>query len=165
MTDDSRAEKSATYWYLEASNVSPVEKCTSECTEETSGLKSCADVGNIDAESPLQSLHQKRSCEPNKLNSRSKDVSTSGQSFNVHSAPGTPPISERSVKRMQSQEDSSNKKLQLSMSKKTRWSEKVNFPLPTLNAAELLKEHEEQNSVAGLKFFSRRDQMCVAIIC
>ena len=122
--DDSPAEKtltkSAAYWYLEASNVSPAEKCTSTCTEETSCLKSC----NADADSPLQSLHQKRSREPNKP-SWGKDVSISEQSSNAHSTPGTPPISERSVKRMQSQEDSSNKKLQLSMSKKTRWSEKV----------------------------------------
>ncbi|KAG0597710.1 hypothetical protein M758_12G015700 [Ceratodon purpureus] len=124
--DDSPAEKtltkSAAYWYLEASNVSPAEKCTSTCTEETSCLKSC----NADADSPLQSLHQKRSREPNKP-SWGKDVSISEQSSNAHSTPGTPPISERSVKRMQSQEDSSNKKLQLSMSKKTRWSEKATF--------------------------------------
>ena len=125
-TDDSRAErtltKSATYWYLEASNVSPVDKCTSVYSEETSGLKS-----NTEAESPLQSRHQSLHREPNKLKSQGKDVSISEQFSNTHSTPQTPPISERSVKRMQSEEDSPSEKLQLSMSKKTRWSEKVNF--------------------------------------
>lgn len=164
MTDDSLAEKtltkSATYWYLEASNVSSVEKCTSVCTAETIGLTS-----NTDGESPLQNLHQKRSREPNKLNSRGKDVSNSGQSSNAHSTPRTPPISERSVKRLQCQEDTSNKNLQLSMSKKTRWSEKVHSRC-LIHFLSLSYIRSIKNKFgARLELVSHRDRMCVGIIC
>lgn len=126
MTGDAQTEKTltktATYWYLEASKV-PVENTV--FVEETSGLNSTSAGNDPDPEptSPSQSLHPKRSRECSQLSG--KEVSISGQSSNTQSSPQTPPISERSAKRMQCPEESSHKKLQLSVSKKTRLSEKA----------------------------------------
>lgn len=127
MTSDTRPEKSltktATHCCLEASTA-PLDTCSlSVCTNESTGIKSTsAGITDVEDSSP-QGLHQKRAREPNKL--PCTDNSTSGHSSNTQSSPRTPPISERFAKRVQSREDISEKKLQLSISKKTRWSEKV----------------------------------------
>nr|XP_024362379.1 uncharacterized protein LOC112275886 isoform X6 [Physcomitrium patens]PNR29159.1 hypothetical protein PHYPA_027851 [Physcomitrium patens] len=126
MTSDTRPEKSltktATHCCLEASTA-PLDTCSlSVCTNESTGIKSTsAGITDVEDSSP-QGLHQKRAREPNKL--PCTDNSTSGHSSNTQSSPRTPPISERFAKRVQSREDISEKKLQLSISKKTRWSEK-----------------------------------------
>lgn len=120
--------KTATYWYLEASN-GVSNKRLSVCTEEeTNGFKATnipektkENESFSETFSPKQALENNNSLHENKV---------SGQSVVNHESPRTPPIRERSGKRIQSDPDSSKKKMQLCVSKKTKRSEIAHPLLP-----------------------------------
>lgn len=126
MPDDSEktVKKTATYWYPEASS-DPANDCTNVSTEQQIDGVENTPGRSKDMEVPPE----KWSVDGNSLGYVDKSIS---RASTTQSSPRTPPIRERSVKRVQRETNGSTKKLHVSCSKKTKLCEKALPLLPLL---------------------------------